>query len=80
MIRPVRGRCNDSLTVVVQEFFNEIDMCEYHPPTAITLQLQFIKSVSGILSGWSQLKSSQRLTPRSYHWPTIRDMRSICPR
>jgi hypothetical protein len=40
----------------VQEFFNEVDMREYHPPAAVALQLQLIKSVSGSLSGLLQLE------------------------
>ena len=32
-------RCEDMLTVVVEELFDEVDVCEDHPPAAVALQL-----------------------------------------
>jgi hypothetical protein len=35
----------------MQELFNKVNMREHHSPTAISFELQFIKGVTGTLSG-----------------------------
>lgn len=42
----VRWEFGSRLTIVVQELFNEINVSEYHPPTAISPQLQFVQGLS----------------------------------
>lgn len=54
----------ETLTVVMEQFFDEVDVGENHPSTAVPLELELIESLTGKRVSANESAGGSARTPR----------------
>jgi len=53
-----------ALTVVMQQFFDKVDVGEDHPPTTVSLELELVEGLARVWSATNKSTMGSTRTPR----------------